>query len=91
MDTPNKIGFICPECGGEKVARTIHCSPPPLLFGSQIETDPWLGVLEVIVCDGCGYHVPAHLGERWDGLTETTAEEEWQRVYRDAALREALP
>ena len=91
MDGPSHSAFICPECGSGKVARTIQRSPPPLLFGSQIETDPWLGVLEVIVCGGCGYHVPAHLGERWDGLTETTTEDEWQRVYRDASLRETLP
>ena len=91
MDAPSESSFICPECGGVKVARTIRRNAPPLLFGSQVEADPWLGVLEIIVCDVCGYHVPAHLGERWDGLTETSVEDEWRRVYRDAAVQETLP
>lgn len=82
--------FVCPECGSEHERQRILCSPPALTFVGEIETQPWLGVLEVIVCDGCGYHVPAHLGERWDGLTESTAEDEWRRTYRDGAPRESM-
>ena len=26
---------------------------------------------------------PAHLAERWEGMTVEEAEEEWKRVYRD--------
>ena len=91
MDAPNESSFICPECGGGKVARTIQRSVPTLLFGSQVEADPWLGVSEIIICAGYGYHVPAHLGERWDGLTKTSAEDEWQCVYRADAVQEILP
>ncbi len=27
--------------------------------------------------------IPAHLAERWEGMTVEEAEEKWKRVYRD--------
>ena len=88
----NGRAFLCPECGGSRPAR--RRSRPrgaPLPLGAEVEADPWRGVLVAAVCAGCGYHVPGHLAELWDGQTAEGARAERRRFYRVGALREASP
>jgi len=44
--------------------------------------DPWNAVLQIIHCADCGRQVPAHLAERWNGLSMEDARREWRDVYR---------
>lgn len=80
--------FLCPECGGRKVARRIRRWPDPLPSAFEVMENPWLGIMESLVCAGCGFHIPACYGELWDGLTPTRALAEWRWYYRDGAKRE---
>jgi hypothetical protein len=70
--------FICPECGSGEAGIVAHISPDPRLIG----TDPWAGVLETIQCGNCRRNIPAHLAERWNGLSLEEARKEWRKVYR---------
>lgn len=83
-DAPTKVTlpvrpgaqFICPECGSRE-AREILC------VDYEKETDdPWTAVLQVLVCAQCRCGIPAHLAERWDGMTVEAAQKEWRDVYR---------
>ncbi len=44
---------------------------------------PWDFVFQLRFCGECGAVIPAHLAERWEGMTLEEAEEEWARLYRD--------
>ncbi len=59
-------------------------SPMPPDFSDNADTDPWRGVLQIITCGDCGRDVPAHLAERWNGLTVDEARRDWLAVYRDS-------
>ena len=71
-------GFLCPECGGDVAVAEMrvqtHFDP----------TEPWSGVLRRITCAQCERSIPAHLAERWDGMTIDDARSEWRERYRDA-------
>lgn len=54
----------------------------------EVMENPWLGVMESLVCAGCGFHIPACYGELWDQLTPARALAEWRYYYRDGAKRE---
>jgi hypothetical protein len=47
------------------------------------DPDPWAGVLQEIRCGVCGFWIPAHLAERWAGLSVPEARLEWRNQYRD--------
>ena len=49
--------------------------------------DPRSEILEWITCGSCDCEIPAHLGERWNGITAGQAREEWLRVYRPTRCR----
>jgi rubredoxin len=68
--------FICPECGS-KEADTMALISPIFVPGN-----PWSFVLQTITCVDCGSEVPAHLAERWNGMTKEQARSEWEDVYR---------
>jgi DNA-directed RNA polymerase subunit RPC12/RpoP len=65
--------FICPECGSREAA--------PVGKAFQKET----GQRRQYRCLSCHLEIPAHLGERWGGLSLEDARYEWQQVYRDLA------
>ena len=68
--------FICPECGS-------HRARPKVFVSAVIrEGNPWSVVLQRVQCAKCSAMVPAHLAERWDGMSEGEAQAEWQQTYR---------
>jgi hypothetical protein len=70
--------FICPECGSLNAGGTLHLSTVP---DPEV---PWSSVLKIIDCADCHRTIPAHLAERWDGLTIEAAQNEWREIYRDS-------
>ncbi len=76
-DVPAKE-FICPECGSREVAGRVHVTTVPN------PRRPWSDVLERIECGKCHCIIPAHLGERWDGLSLEHAQREWKEIYRNS-------
>lgn len=76
MDLVTKNPFLCPECGSTKegTALTVSTEYDP--------NDPWTAVLQIIECSDCQSDIPAHIGERWNGLSIEDAKEEWRKVYR---------
>jgi hypothetical protein len=82
---PQKGIFVCTECGSFESAGGF--SRPP----SSDDRGPWSGVRDAIRCARCGYGIPAHLGERWDGMTIEQARETWLRVFRPTASRGPVP
>ena len=74
--------FLCPECSGEvpgmcEMVETVFC-----------EGDPWSAVLQRIHCAQCGSIIPAHLAERWKGISLQDAQREWVSIYRDCQPKE---
>ncbi len=82
--------FLCPECGCETATQRIKHQLDPMPSPADVTENPWLGVLEELVCSGCGFHVPSYLGELWDNLTAVRARDEWRRYYRAGAKREPI-
>jgi transposase-like protein len=73
----NYLDFKCPECGSSEVGGMQFvdtCFDP---------ADAWSGVLQRYRCAKCRSVIPAHLGERWDGISFTEAQGEWQLRYRN--------
>src|SRR5262245_35968694 len=73
--------FICPECEGREAGQRWMVSADP------VKRDPWSEILEILKCDSCGSRIPAHLGERWDGISVEQARAEWRSVYRQQQPR----
>ena len=69
--------FICPNCGGRVPGDIVNIST----VGPT--DDPWSKILQTTDCILCRHTIPAHLGERWEGMTVEEAKEEWVRLYRD--------
>lgn len=44
--------------------------------------DPWMEILQSHTCADCGWEIPAHLAERWSGITYEEAQTEWREVYK---------
>lgn len=80
-DEPEKNEFVCPECGSTEVGskRSVFTIPDP--------NDVWSSILRRITCAKCDFVIPAHLGERWHGLSIEAAKQEWQDKYRETAWR----
>lgn len=74
--------FICPECGSKNADIATMISPnTPELPGYE-DCKPWNGVLQTTQCAACDSTIPAHLAERWNGLSYEEAQQEWRDVYR---------
>lgn len=73
--------FVCPECGSRRVAGIALVQPA----GSA--TDPWSPVLQTARCASCRREIPAHLAERWGGISVEEAGREWREVYRGRRKR----
>ncbi|MDC9725448.1 MAG: hypothetical protein PSN44_05970 [Gammaproteobacteria bacterium] len=73
--------FLCPECGGDKAYSVMEVST---VYDPD---DPISGILEWISCEQCQNDIPAHIAERWNGLTTEQARQEWQDVYRTKSKR----
>jgi hypothetical protein len=69
--------FICPECGAATPAEELNVST------SYDPAEPRTAVLHWIRCGGCRRSIPAHLGERWRGMTVAAAQAEWRARFRD--------
>lgn len=74
---PHGAAFLCPECGSRQ-AR-VHTMTEPI----HDPADPWTSVFQTHTCAACGYEIPAHLGESWDGRSAEDAQGEWRETYRD--------
>ena len=72
---PTRQTFLCPACGGTEPGTSVEINRA---FEADSD-DPWDGVLSAIECGRCGALVPAHVAERWDGMTVKEAREEWRR------------
>ncbi len=70
--------FICPNCRSSDCSGLAFVDPPCTFSGS-----PWDSVFQLRFCGECGATIPAHLAERWEGMTVEEAEKEWERLYRD--------
>lgn len=68
--------FICPECG------SLESAGGAALQGT--------GPRRSYTCAGCHLEIPAHLAERWGGLSAQDARAEWWQVYRPLARKPAL-
>ena len=81
---PNFTGepFLCPECGGEEPYIVMEVST---VYDPD---DPVSSVLEWISCKQCGVNIPAHIAERWDGLTTEKAKKEWLDIYKKPSQQE---
>jgi len=80
----NPDDFICPECGSREANEFVCVETLPS------ETDPWSAILQRCKCAKCGNIIPAHLAERWDGLSQEQAVREWKQVYRTTASKHCL-
>jgi len=74
--------FVCPECGATEAGLIEQGST------DFVESNLWSGGLEQIHCAKCHAIIPAHLGERRDGLASAAAQREWLTVYRATQPRE---
>ncbi|MEE8241378.1 MAG: hypothetical protein V3R16_08915 [Nitrospirales bacterium] len=75
--------FICPNCGSSKCSGLMFVNPEPLSDSDESTWSPWNAVQQLHTCGECGTAIPAHLAERWEGMTVEEAKEEWARIYRD--------
>ncbi len=73
----HSASFLCPECGSRGTDIRTMIEPVHDL------ADPWTSVFQTDTCAACGYEIPAHLGERWQGRSAEGAQKEWRKVYRD--------
>jgi len=71
--------FKCPERGSTELNEFPFVEP------EFSEDDPWSGVLQRYKCASCKFTIPAHLAERWDGLSYDQAVQEWCQHYRSTA------
>ncbi len=70
------LDFTCPECGGRTVRVEERVSP------INREGDPWSRIFHRLECYHCGACIPAHLGLRFNGLSQEIAIAEWESKYR---------
>lgn len=66
--------FVCPECGSREAEPT----------GKAFQKET--GQRREYTCVSCRLEIPAHLAERWGGLSVEDARHEWREVYRDFAI-----
>ena len=70
--------FICPNCNSKEILEQKFLS-----IEAPNNSDPWSSVTHVIKCDSCKMTIPAHLGERWNGITFEEAKKEYLEKYSD--------
>ena len=75
MDNEN---FICPNCNSKEILEQMFLS-----IEAPNNSDPWSSITQVIKCEGCKKTIPAHLGERWDGITFEEAKKEYLEKYKN--------
>jgi len=75
MDNEN---FIYPNCNSKEILEQIFLS-----IEAPNNSDPWSSITQVIKCEGCKKTIPAHLGERWDGITFEEAKKEYLEKYKN--------
>lgn len=75
--------FICPECGSHQCGIVSMVSRRPEIVPVTQKVDPWSEVLQIHTCADCGSDIPAHLSERWSGISIEEAQQQWQEVYRE--------
>lgn len=70
--------FLCPECGSQlgKPATRSKASKRGA------------GMRRAFICADCQFEIPAHLAERWGGVSVEDARHEWREVYRDLTKRQ---
>jgi DNA-directed RNA polymerase subunit RPC12/RpoP len=73
--TFGKRKFVCPECGSQE--------PEPTSLVRAPKAGP--GMRRGYVCAKCYFEIPAHLGERWGGISIQDARREWLEAYRHIA------
>ena len=74
--------FICPNCNSKEILEQMFLS-----IDAPNNSDPWSCVTQVIKCDSCKMTIPAHLGERWDGITLDQAKKEYLKKYSNNRTR----
>jgi hypothetical protein len=74
--SPTVQPFICPECSSRESSIILNVET------AHGDADPWTGVLQRIICAQCGSVIPAHVGERWNGMSIAAAQREWKKTYR---------
>lgn len=72
--------FICPECGSKETGEKLFLSKEPL--PQKNTKDPWSSILQQIECIKCKMIIPIHLAERWDNISYSKAQEEWNKIFR---------
>ena len=70
--------FICPNCNSKEILEQMFLS-----IEATNNSDPWSSVTQVIKCDSCKKTIPAHLGERWDGITFEEARKEYFKKFNN--------
>ena len=70
--------FICPNCNSKEILEQMFLS-----IEAPNNSDPWSSITQVIKCEGCKKTIPAHLGERWDGITFEEAKKEYLEKYKN--------
>lgn len=75
------IQFLCPECGSH------HFSEGCFVETMHDPKDPWSDILQRYTCAQCGYVIPGHLAELWNGITPDAAAQEWKQIFRTTADR----
>jgi hypothetical protein len=70
--------FICPNCNSKEILEQMFLS-----IEAPNNSDPWSSISQVIKCEGCKKTIPAHLGERWDGITFEEAKKEYLEKYKN--------
>ena len=72
----NDDKFICPNCECKQILEQKFLS-----MEAPNNSDPWSSVTQVIKCGSCKKTIPAHLGERWNGITFEEAKKEYLEKY----------
>ena len=80
MKTTTTERFICPECGSQE------CEPTSL----KLTLAGGSGLRRNLVCAKCRFEIPAHLAERWGGISVEEASKEWREIYRALVVPESL-
>jgi len=79
----NDIGFICPSCDSKKYSMhgfIDRSNFQPLAFLSD---NPWVAVLEAIICASCHKTIPGHLACRYGEISFEQAKKEWEKSYKN--------
>lgn len=71
--------FICPECGGRRLASAMNVSP------SRATSEPWASVFARAECYECKAVIPIALAERWNEISLEEAKSKWRATFRGHA------